>query len=300
MKYATVTRPRLGKPSSSKLMSRFDKSHKASHSISCDRCDHLVTQNLAPVVVARDKTFSPPPSVHMNPPPTKPVQLHHQCWLCHLFSNNFRSDRSYFPNIFHPWGTAIVHWHLPPLSTIRLTLSPKSQTLAHVACSIKCIDLVANRSMIKNISKEFVVIILTQDLFYLSMSYEAPIELLSPAREPREEWFLFPPLQTNHEKLEKSLPHFEKAIQHSKGYYETLKLEFENLKKTLHNPCCYILLKRSWKRPPSRISCCWAMHVKTNWREKTSWSRTNERDLSEELPQSNSNSEKDRSYLYKS
>ena len=64
------------------------------------------------------------------------------------------------------------------------------------------------------------------------MSYEAPIELLSPAREPREECFLFPPLQSNYERLEKSLPHFEKAIQHSRGFYETLKMEFEDLKKT--------------------------------------------------------------------
>ena len=63
-------------------------------------------------------------------------------------------------------------------------------------------------------------------------SYEAPIELLSPAREPREECFPFPPLQPNYERLEKSLPHFEKAIQHSKGYYEKLKMEFEDLKKT--------------------------------------------------------------------
>ena len=55
---------------------------------------------LVPVVMARDNTFSPP-SIHRDPPPTKPVQLHHQCWLCHPFSNNFHSDRSIFPNIFH-------------------------------------------------------------------------------------------------------------------------------------------------------------------------------------------------------
>jgi hypothetical protein len=64
------------------------------------------------------------------------------------------------------------------------------------------------------------------------MKYEAPIELVSPAREPPKECFLFPPLQPHHERLENSLPHFEKAIQHSKGYYENLKLEFEDLKKT--------------------------------------------------------------------
>ena len=63
-------------------------------------------------------------------------------------------------------------------------------------------------------------------------SYEAPIELLSPAREPREECLFFPPLQTNQNRLDDSLSQVEKAIQHSKGYYEKLKMEFEDLKKT--------------------------------------------------------------------
>ena len=55
---------------------------------------------LVPVVVARDSKFSPP-SIHTNPPPSKPVQLHHQRWLCPLFSSNSNSDRSCFPNSFH-------------------------------------------------------------------------------------------------------------------------------------------------------------------------------------------------------
>jgi hypothetical protein len=56
---------------------------------------------LVPVVVARNSKLSPP-SIHIIPPPTKPVQLHHQRWLCHLFSNsNFHFDHSYFPNTFH-------------------------------------------------------------------------------------------------------------------------------------------------------------------------------------------------------
>ena len=63
-------------------------------------------------------------------------------------------------------------------------------------------------------------------------SYEAPIELLPPAKEPREECFFFPPLQTNQLRLDESLSQVEKAIQHSKDNYEKLKLEFEDLKKT--------------------------------------------------------------------
>jgi hypothetical protein len=46
-----------------------------------------------------------------------------------------------------PKGTAIIHYHEPLLSTIRLILSLKLHPLAHVACRIKRIDL-AERSMI--------------------------------------------------------------------------------------------------------------------------------------------------------
>ena len=35
-------------------------------------------------------------------------------------------------------GTAMSHWHMSPLSTIRLTLSLKLQQRAYVACIIKC------------------------------------------------------------------------------------------------------------------------------------------------------------------
>ena len=48
-----------------------------------------------------------------------------------------------------PWGTAIIHWLMPLLSTIRLPLPLKLQQRAHVACSIKCTIDLADRSMIK-------------------------------------------------------------------------------------------------------------------------------------------------------
>ena len=46
---------------------------------------------LVPVTVTRDSKISLP-SIHItlhNPPPSKPVQLHHQPWLGLLFFNNF-------------------------------------------------------------------------------------------------------------------------------------------------------------------------------------------------------------------
>ena len=66
---------------------------------------------LVPVVVARDSTFSPP-SLHIHRPPTKPVELHHQWLVCLLFSNNFHSDRYYFPKE-PPQFTAICRFSLP-------------------------------------------------------------------------------------------------------------------------------------------------------------------------------------------
>ena len=48
---------------------------------------------------------------------------------------------------------------MPRLSSaIRLTLSLKLHTLVRVACSIKSIDLVADRSMMKNVNKELVML----------------------------------------------------------------------------------------------------------------------------------------------
>jgi hypothetical protein len=54
----------------------------------------------------------------------------------------------HLPLIPEEGGNAIIHFHMPLLSTIRLTLPLKLYPLAHVSCSINCIDL-ADSSMIK-------------------------------------------------------------------------------------------------------------------------------------------------------
>jgi hypothetical protein len=92
------------------------------------------------------------------------------------------------------------------------------------------------------------------------MSDDAPIELLSPAREPREECFSFPPLQTNHERLDESMPQVEKATQHSKGYYEKLKLEFEGLKKT----CTILAAKMYASKKKVEAATVWNLVLKND------------------------------------
>ena len=94
---------------------------------------------LEPVVVERDNKCSPP-TIHTHPHPTKPAQLHHQHWLRQFISNKYNYDRSTPTQTSSndPWGTAISHWHMSPISIIRMTLSPKLQQRVHVACSIKC------------------------------------------------------------------------------------------------------------------------------------------------------------------
>jgi len=108
-----------------------------------DGCPRVVAARAKVVVVRDSKCF--PPSIHTKILPS---------------TLNFTTNTGYMPPILrqlplrsfylpkHPWGTTIIHWHMPPLSTICLTLPLKLQQIAHVACSIKCIDL-ADRSMIK-------------------------------------------------------------------------------------------------------------------------------------------------------